>query len=79
MGTEMNPTTGLIVDIFRTTLEFLTSPEEAHNAFCTLRCVIPPGITVPLHSHSDTEDFLVLSGEVETLIQNTQGHEWVVG
>ena len=78
MRIEMNPTTGLRVDLFGPTVEFLTSPQEASIDFCVLRGVIPPGFSVPLHSHPDTEDFLVISGEVQALRQGTQGYEWIV-
>jgi quercetin dioxygenase-like cupin family protein len=78
MSTQINPTTGLHVDVFGPTVEFLTSPAEEHNDFCAMRGVIPPGVSVPLHSHPDTEDFIVLSGEVEALRQGSQGYEWVV-
>ena len=77
MSTEMNPTTGLRVDLLGPTVEFLTSPQEANIDFCVLRGVIPPGVSVPLHSHPDTEDFFVISGEVQALRQGTQGYEWI--
>jgi quercetin dioxygenase-like cupin family protein len=77
MSTEMNPTTGLCVDLVGPTIEFLTSPQEASIDFCVLRGVLPPGVSVPLHSHPDTEDFIVISGEVEALRQSAQGYEWI--
>src|SRR5271165_1039144 len=43
------------LDLFGPMVEFLTSPQEASIDFCVLRAVIPPGISVPLHSHPDTE------------------------
>ncbi len=78
MNTEKNPTTGLIVELFGPTLEFLPLPEVEQNDFCVLKGVIPPGVFVPLHSHPDTEDFIVLSGEVEVLRQDAHGYEWIV-
>lgn len=78
MNTQINPTTGVHVEVFGPTVEFLTSPDEAHLDFCVMRGVIPPGVSIPLHSHPDTEDFIVLSGEVEALRQGLQGYEWVV-
>ena len=62
MSTEVNPTTGQCVDLLGPTVELLTSPQEASIDFCLLRGVIPPGVSVPLHSHPDTEDFFVISG-----------------
>jgi quercetin dioxygenase-like cupin family protein len=78
MSVEMNPTTGLRVDLLGPTVEFLTSPQEASIGFCVLRGVIPPSVSVPLHSHPDTEDFFVISGEVQALRQGTEGYEWIV-
>ncbi|MBO0792431.1 MAG: cupin domain-containing protein, partial [Ktedonobacteraceae bacterium] len=77
MSLEKNLTTSLIIDLFGPTIAFLTLPEEIHNDFCVLRGTIPPGARVPLHSHPDTEDFLVLSGEVEGLKYDKQNHEWM--
>jgi quercetin dioxygenase-like cupin family protein len=59
-------------------LEFLTSPEEAQNDFCVLRGVIPPGVSVPLHSHPDTETFFVISGEMLALRQGAEGYDAIV-
>ena len=73
----MNPTTSLHLDLFGPTVEFLTSPHEAGIDFCVLKGVIPPGVSVPMHSHPDTEDFFVISGEVQALRQSPQGYEWI--
>ena len=78
MSTEVNPTTGQCVDLLGPTVELLTSPQEASIDFCVLKGVIPPGVSVPLHSHPDTEDFFVISGEVQALRQGAQGYEWIV-
>ena len=75
--TEINPATGMRVDFLVPTVEFLTSPQEAGIDFCLLKGVIPPGVAVPLHSHPDTEDFIVISGEVKALRQGTGGYEWI--
>ena len=76
-ATEINPAMGLRVDLMGPTVEFLTSPQEAGIDFCLLIGVIPPGVAVPLHSHPDTEDFIVISGEVQALRQGTGGYEWI--
>jgi quercetin dioxygenase-like cupin family protein len=72
-----NPTTGQVTEFFGPTVEFLTSPEDEHNDFCVLKGTIPPGMSVPLHVHADTEDFLVISGSVEALQDDTQGYTWI--
>jgi quercetin dioxygenase-like cupin family protein len=77
MGLSKNPTTGLVVDLFGPTIEFLTSPDDEGNDFCVLKGVIPPGLVVPLHSHADTEDFLVLSGTVQGLRHDGSRYEWI--
>jgi quercetin dioxygenase-like cupin family protein len=61
--------------ILRSTVEFLTSPEDEHNDLCVLKGTIPPGVSVPLHSHSDTENFCVISGSVEGLRHDTEGYK----
>jgi quercetin dioxygenase-like cupin family protein len=71
-----NPTTGQVTE-FGPTVEFLTSPEDEHNAFCVLKGTIPRGMAVPLHAHADTEDFLVISGSVEALQHDAQGYTWI--
>ena len=73
MSLEKNPTTGLVLEFFGPTVEFLTSPEDEQNDFCVLKGTIPPGVSVPLHSHPDTEDFLVISGSVEGLRHDAGG------
>jgi quercetin dioxygenase-like cupin family protein len=77
MRLEKNPTTGQIVELFGPTVEYLTSSEDEHNDFCVLKGTIPPGASVPLHSHADTEDFLIISGAIEGLRHDTQGYTWI--
>jgi quercetin dioxygenase-like cupin family protein len=79
LSPEKNPTTGMVIELFGPTLEFLTSPEDGHNDFCALKGTIPPDVYVPLHSHPDTEDFLVISGAVDYLRRGTQeeGYKWI--
>jgi hypothetical protein len=67
MSTQVNPTAGLRLDLLGPTVEFLTLPQEANIDFCVLRGILPPGVSVPLHSHPDTEDFFVISGEVQAV------------
>jgi quercetin dioxygenase-like cupin family protein len=77
MGFEKNPTTGLVIEFFGPTIEFLTSPKDERSDFCVLKGTIPPGGFVPLHSHSDTEDFLIISGSMEGLRHDTEGYKWI--
>lgn len=48
------------------------------DAYCVIKGTIPPGVSVPLHSHADAESFYVLSGEAEALVQTESGLEWQV-
>jgi uncharacterized RmlC-like cupin family protein len=51
------------------------TPED-NDQICVMRGVIPPGVTVPLHSHDDFEDFFVLAGGHEVLVEGDGGLEW---
>jgi hypothetical protein len=51
------------------TVEFLNSPDERDAAYCVMIGTIPPGVSVPLHSHPDVESFFTLSGTVQVLFQ----------
>jgi quercetin dioxygenase-like cupin family protein len=62
-----------VIDVLGPTLEFLTWTEE----FCVMRGVVPPGVTVPLHSHDDAEDFYIVSGTQQVLIETEHGLKWV--
>jgi quercetin dioxygenase-like cupin family protein len=77
MSLVKNPSTGKVLELFGPTVEFLTSPQDAQNDFCVLRGTISPGAFVPLHSHPDTEDFLIISGELEGLRQDSEDHTWI--
>jgi quercetin dioxygenase-like cupin family protein len=77
MRMEKNPTTGLVLELFGPTVEFLTSPEDQRNDFCVLKGTIPPGTSVPLHSHPDTEDFLIIAGSLEGLERDAEGYQWI--
>jgi quercetin dioxygenase-like cupin family protein len=77
MSVEKNPTIGLVLELFGPTVEYLTSPEDKHNDFCVLKGRIPPGVSIPLHAHADTEDFLIISGSVEGLRHDAEGYKWI--
>jgi hypothetical protein len=72
-----NPSTGKVLKPLGPTVEFLTSPEDPQNDFCVIRGTLPLGVSVPLHPHADTEDFLVISGELEGLRQDSQRSTWI--
>jgi len=65
-----------VLNVLGPTVEFLTPPGDAPDGVCVMRGVLPPGVTVPLHSHDDDEDFYVLAGSQQVLIEGTNGFEW---
>ena len=68
---------GPAVDVLGPTIEFITPPSrDDDSALCVLRGVVPPGVTVPMHSHEDAEDFYILAGTQEVLTQHPEGLEW---
>lgn len=68
---------GPALDVLGPTVEFLTQPsQDDDNALCVMRGVVPAGVTVPMHSHDDAEDFYILAGTQEVLTQRPQGLEW---
>jgi quercetin dioxygenase-like cupin family protein len=64
------------LDVFGPTVEFLRRPSDADADFCVLLGVVPPGVTVPLHSHDDAEDFYIVAGTQQVLMHGNQGLEW---
>jgi quercetin dioxygenase-like cupin family protein len=53
-------------------IEFLLAPNPASKQQSVLRCEMPGGTVVPLHSHQDMEIFYLLSGAME-VYQEGQG------
>jgi len=64
------------LDVFGPSVDFLTVAEDGENQICVMRAVIPPGVTVPLHSHDDFEDFLILTGSHQVLVDEGSGLHW---
>jgi quercetin dioxygenase-like cupin family protein len=67
----------IVLDVLGPTIEFLVLPLESAAGYCILRGIIPPSVSVPLHSHPDDESFFLLSGSVQALVQRQDGFEWV--
>jgi len=66
-----------VLEVFGPTLEFLIPPDEAGAVYCVMMGSMPPGVSVPLHSHPDIESFFLLSGVVQVLSQSAQNFEWL--
>lgn len=64
------------INILGPTIQFLTDPTDDRSP-CIMRGTIPPGVSVPLHSHADPETFFVLSGELEGLSHSGDAHTWI--
>jgi hypothetical protein len=45
------------IDVLGPTIQFLTPPDRK-DAPCIMRGTIPPGVSIPLHSHADPETFV---------------------
>ena len=59
-------------EVFGGIVEFLSWSDE----FCVLRGTVPGGSVVPLHRHPDAEDFFILSGTQQVLVQSDGGLQW---
>ena len=64
------------VDVFGPTVEFVSGPDDPGADFWVMRGVVPSGVTVPLHSHDDAEDFFILSGTQQVLSESESGLQW---
>jgi quercetin dioxygenase-like cupin family protein len=65
------------LDVLGPIVQMLVEPAEGENAPCLMRGTIPPGVSVPLHSHPDPETFVHLSGELEGLAETGDGFAWL--
>lgn len=61
------------LDVFGVIVEFMTPKDEET---CVMRASMPPAVTVPLHSHNDFEDFYILAGTYQVLVNGDGGLEW---
>jgi hypothetical protein len=48
---------GQLLDVFGPTIQIVSAPQAEDEAPCVLKGVIPPGISVPMHSHPGVEAF----------------------
>jgi quercetin dioxygenase-like cupin family protein len=67
----------IVLDVLGPTVEFLVLPSETAAGYCVLKGTIPPGISVPLHSHPDDESFFLLSGSVQSLEHRKDRFAWI--
>jgi quercetin dioxygenase-like cupin family protein len=65
-----------VLNVFGPTVQFLTAPSQPEDTLCVMKGVIPPGISVPLHSHTGIECFYMISGQQEVLIETDDQGAW---
>jgi quercetin dioxygenase-like cupin family protein len=73
---RFNKKSHVVLDVLGT-VEFLVLPSECAGDYCVIRGTIPPGVSVPIHSHPDDESFFLLSGSVQALAQQENKVEWI--
>jgi quercetin dioxygenase-like cupin family protein len=52
--------------------EYITEVSNNEGDYCVIRCSLPAGAMVPMHSHADRETFYVVSGNPDAL----NGDRW---
>ena len=67
----------VVLDVLGPTVEFRVLPSESAAGYCIIKGAIPPGVSVPIHSHPDEESFFLLSGKLQALEQRKDGFEWI--
>jgi quercetin dioxygenase-like cupin family protein len=66
-----------VLDVLGPTVEFLVLPSECAGDYCVIRGTVPPGVSVPIHTHPDDESFFLCSGFVQALEQHEDKFEWI--
>ena len=66
-----------VFEVLGASVEFLLGPEADDEAPCIIRGTMPPGVSVPIHSHKAVEVFFILSGNIEVLIEDGGKMSWV--
>jgi quercetin dioxygenase-like cupin family protein len=61
-----------VLNVLGASIQFLVGPQPGEDAPCILKRTIPPGISVPMHSHDFVEVFFVLSGNFEVIIGDSK-------
>jgi quercetin dioxygenase-like cupin family protein len=65
------------VELFGTLLQFLVTPAQASEAFALMRGIVPPGVSIPLHSHADPEVLVILEGKLDVLQNEGDSSRWL--
>jgi quercetin dioxygenase-like cupin family protein len=82
---KAEPSTHLVIesdcgtlDVLGPSVQFLVAPQGSDEAPCVIKGTIPPGSSVPIHSHQAIEVFYVLSGNVEVLSEKDGKTNWIL-
>ncbi len=65
------------LDVFGPHVQFLIEPQPNDEAPCIFKGTIPPGVSVPIHSHPGIEAAFVLSGNIEVLTEEGGEPHWL--
>jgi len=76
MSTETRERDERTFDIFGVQIKFLVAPEQTSDKISVYHGTLPPGIVIPLHSHSEPEVFYVLDGGLEVYRESDAGGGW---
>ena len=66
-----------VFEVLGARVEFLVGPQADDEAPCIIRGTMPPGVSVPIHSHKAVEVFFILSGNIEALLEDGGKMSWV--
>lgn len=72
----VNKGTHKVFDVLGPTVGLLIAPLEADADYSVMLGTMPPGVSVPLHSHHDDESFYLFSGVVQVLTQQEDDFKW---
>ena len=65
------------MDVVGGRVQFLASPQRIGEAGMGILCgTLQPGAFVPLHSHPDAENFVILEGEIELYQDTGEASGW---
>jgi quercetin dioxygenase-like cupin family protein len=65
------------LEVFGSKVQFIVAPQPRDEAPCIFKGTIPPGVSVPIHSHPGIEALYVLSGEVDMLSDEGGKSYWI--
>jgi quercetin dioxygenase-like cupin family protein len=72
-----DPASARTFDVIGPRIQFLTPLDVPDTSPCVIRGTVPPGVIVPLHSHDDPETFIMITGELEALVELAEGFRWI--